>query len=76
MLTAKEHAELPFRRISALAFIVIMLIFGLPLWWQTTSTYRVPFRTFSSDQKITLPVRFLKLTNPHFFIDFDIPSLL
>lgn len=58
MLTAEERAELPFRRISALAFIVIMLIFGLPLWWQTTSTYRVSFRTFSSDQQITLPVCF------------------
>ncbi|KAL3982233.1 Phosphatidylinositol-glycan biosynthesis class S family protein [Acanthocheilonema viteae] len=56
MLTAEERAELPFRRISALTFIVIMLIFGLPLWWQTTSTYRVPFRTFSFDQQITLPV--------------------
>lgn len=56
MLTAEERAELPFRRISALTFIVIMLIFGLPLWWQTTSTYRVPFRTFPPNQQITLPV--------------------
>ncbi|CAG9534148.1 unnamed protein product [Cercopithifilaria johnstoni] len=56
MLTAEERAELPFRRISSLAFIVIMLIFGLPLWWQTTSTYRVPFRIFPSDQQIALPV--------------------
>ncbi|VDK88552.1 unnamed protein product [Litomosoides sigmodontis] len=56
MLTVEESAELPFRRISALAFIVIVLIFGVPLWWQTTSTHRVPFRTFSSDQEITLPV--------------------
>uniref|UniRef100_A0AAF5PH84 Uncharacterized protein n=1 Tax=Wuchereria bancrofti TaxID=6293 RepID=A0AAF5PH84_WUCBA len=56
MLTAEERAELPFRRISALTFIVIMLIFGLPLWWQTTSTYRVSFRTFPPNQQITLPV--------------------
>uniref|UniRef100_A0A915PX87 GPI transamidase component PIG-S n=1 Tax=Setaria digitata TaxID=48799 RepID=A0A915PX87_9BILA len=56
VLTDAERAELPFRRISALAFVVIMLIFGLPLWWQTTSTYRMPFRTFSVGQQITLPV--------------------
>lgn len=61
MLTVEERAELPFRRISALTFIVIVLIFGLPLWWQTTSTHRVPFRTFSSDQEIVLPVCFSRI---------------
>ncbi|EFO28331.1 hypothetical protein LOAG_00150 [Loa loa] len=64
MLTAEECAELPFRRISALAFIVIVLIFGLPLWWQTTSTYRAPFRTFSSDQQIVLPV-YISIASSH-----------
>ncbi|VDO07011.1 unnamed protein product, partial [Brugia timori] len=71
MLTAEERAELPFRRISALTFIVIMLIFGLPLWWQTTSTYRVPFRTFPPNQQITLPVRFLSLYVFHLFTNFS-----
>ncbi|OZC07479.1 hypothetical protein X798_05535 [Onchocerca flexuosa] len=64
VLNAAERAELPSRRISAFAFIVIMLIFGLPLWWQTTSTYRVPFHTFSSDQQITLPV-YISITSSH-----------
>lgn len=55
-LTENERAELPYRRASALSFIVVMLLFGVPLWWHTTSTYRVSFRSFPSDQRIVIPV--------------------
>ncbi|VDN28447.1 unnamed protein product [Gongylonema pulchrum] len=55
-LTAEDRAELPIRRISAVSFIIVMLVFGVPLWWQTTSTYRVPFSVFSPHQQIILPV--------------------
>lgn len=54
--TAGEQVELLYRQISSLSFIVIILVFGIPLWWQTTSTYRVPFQVFPTDQQINLPI--------------------
>ncbi|VDK49249.1 unnamed protein product [Anisakis simplex] len=55
-LTENERKEERYRHLSALSFIVVMIVFGIPLWWHTTSTYRVPFRNFKPQQKIILPV--------------------
>uniref|UniRef100_A0A914RRQ6 GPI mannosyltransferase 2 n=1 Tax=Parascaris equorum TaxID=6256 RepID=A0A914RRQ6_PAREQ len=32
-----------------------MIVFGVPLWWHTTSTYRIAFRNFAPEQHITIP---------------------
>lgn len=54
--TAADLQELPYRQASAITFILIVLIFGIPLWWYTTSTYRVPFSNFPQNQAIIIPV--------------------
>ncbi|VDO83510.1 unnamed protein product [Heligmosomoides polygyrus] len=51
--------ELPYRRAAALAFIVLVLGLGAPLWYRTTSTYRAPFDTFPKDQLIPLTIQYV-----------------
>ncbi|VDN02852.1 unnamed protein product [Thelazia callipaeda] len=70
-LTPREREELPYRRISALSFIAIMLIFGVPLWWQTTSTYRAPFHTFSVDDRILVPIH-ISVASSHSSLKFHV----
>lgn len=48
--------ELKCRMISTLSFMVIVVLFGMPLWWHTTSTYRVPFRNFPEEQRIVMQI--------------------
>uniref|UniRef100_A0A915BLE1 GPI transamidase component PIG-S n=1 Tax=Parascaris univalens TaxID=6257 RepID=A0A915BLE1_PARUN len=55
-LTNEERKELRYRQFSALSFIVVMIVFGVPLWWHTTSTYRIAFRNFAPEQHITIPI--------------------
>ncbi|VDM28367.1 unnamed protein product [Toxocara canis] len=55
-LTDDERKELRYRHLSSLSFIMVMIVFGIPLWWCTTSTYRVAFRNFSPQQEITIPI--------------------
>ncbi|VDN56286.1 unnamed protein product [Dracunculus medinensis] len=47
---------LPYRQLSAFSFVLIIIIFGIPLWWQTTSTYRAKFKNFPTELDIILPV--------------------
>ncbi|KJH52103.1 hypothetical protein DICVIV_01682 [Dictyocaulus viviparus] len=49
--------ELPYRHASALAFILIVLGMGAPLWYHTTKTYRAPFVFFPKDQALPLRVQ-------------------
>uniref|UniRef100_A0A914VDM8 GPI transamidase component PIG-S n=1 Tax=Plectus sambesii TaxID=2011161 RepID=A0A914VDM8_9BILA len=32
--------ELPYRMMASAAFILVMIVFGLPLWWNTTKVHR------------------------------------
>uniref|UniRef100_A0A0N5AUJ9 GPI transamidase component PIG-S n=1 Tax=Syphacia muris TaxID=451379 RepID=A0A0N5AUJ9_9BILA len=59
-LTASDSRELPYRQASSFIFILIILIFGIPLWWHTTSTYRVSFSNFSPNQRMKIPI-FIKI---------------
>lgn len=49
--------ELPYRRAAALAFIVIVLGMGTPLWYHTTKTYRAPFIVFPKTQTVSFNVK-------------------
>lgn len=67
-LTDNEKNEMVYRRLSSLSFIIIVLVFGIPLWWQTTSTHRVPFRSFPPEQKVIIPV-FVKIISKNPLLD-------
>lgn len=51
------RSERPYKLAASLSFIVLVFLIGMPMWYLTTSTYRAPFSTFSSNRSIIVPVR-------------------
>ena len=53
--------ELPMRRMSALAYLLIVCSIALPIWWVTTDIERVPFDVLPETYTIDFNIRLVAI---------------
>uniref|UniRef100_A0A914E1N1 GPI transamidase component PIG-S n=1 Tax=Acrobeloides nanus TaxID=290746 RepID=A0A914E1N1_9BILA len=57
VMTEYEAEELRYRCISFYAYLVVIVVIGVPIWWLTTTPYRAALENFDPSVKIHIPLQ-------------------